>query len=103
MTKNLGIGIIGLQSTQQGDEGLLLGRSAGVGGFALGIETSLIANANRVGVVVEGMGSNHLLGAALVDFAILRDVVMVASGLVTSSLVTGFEVFGREVASDASG
>jgi hypothetical protein len=49
------------------------------------------------------MGSNHLLGAALVEFAILRDVVMVAGGLETSSLVTGFEVFRSEVASDASG
>ena len=103
MTKNLGIGIVGLQSTQQGDEGLLLGRSTSVSSFALGIETSLIANANRVGVVAEGMGSNHILGAALVEFAILGDVIMVASGLETSSLVTGFEVFRSEVASDASG
>lgn len=103
MTKNLGIGVIGLQSTQQSDEGMLLGRSAGVVGLAIGIEASLIANANRVGVVATGMGSNHILGAALVEMAILGDVVMVAGGLVTSSLVTGFEVFGREVASDASG
>ena len=103
MTKDLGIGIIGLQSTQQGDEGMLLGRGACVGSFAIGIETSLIANANTVGVVATGMGSNHILGAALVEMAILGDVVMVAGGLVTSSLVTGFEVFRREVASDASG
>ena len=103
MAKNLGIGVIGLQSTQQGDEGMLLGRSAGVVGLAIGIEASLIANTNRVGVVAAGMGSNHILGAALVEMAILGDVVMVAGGLVTSSLVTGFEVFGREVASDASG
>ena len=103
MAKNLGIGVIGLQSTQQGDEGLLLGRSTGVVGLALGIETSLIANANRVGVVAEGMSSNHILGAAFMEFAILRDVIMVAGGLETSSLVTGFEVFRREFASDASG
>jgi hypothetical protein len=49
------------------------------------------------------MGSNHLFGATLVQLAILGDVVVVASGLVTSSLVTGFEVFRREVAGDASG
>ena len=103
MTKDLGIGVIGLQSTKQGDEGMLLGRGAGVVGLTIGIETSLIANANRVGVVATGMGSNHILGAALVEMAILGDVVMVAGGLVTSSLVTGFEVFRREVASDASG
>ena len=103
MAKNLGIGVIGLQSTQQGDEGMLLGRSAGVVGLTIGIETSLIANANRVGVVATGMGSNHIFGAALMEFAILGDVVMIAGGLVTSSLVTGFEVFRREVAGDASG
>ena len=103
MTKDPGIGVIGLQSTKQGDKRLLLGRSASVRFLALGIETSLVTNTNRVGVVATGMGSNHILGAALVEFAILGDVVMVADGLVTSSLVTGFEVFGREVASDASG
>ena len=103
MTKNLGIGVISLQSTKQSDEGMLLGRSAGVVGLAISIKTSLIANANRVGVVATGMGSNHILGAALVEMAILGDVVMVAGGLVTSSLVTGFEVFRREVAGDASG
>ena len=103
MAKNLGIGVIGLQSPKQGNEGMLLGRGTGVAGFALGIETSLIANANRVGVVATGMGSNHILRAALVEDAILGDVIMVAGGLVTSSLVTGFEVFRREVASDASG
>ena len=103
MAKDLGIGVIGLQSSKQGDEGMLLGRGAGVVGFAIGIEASLIANANRMGVIATGMGSNHILGAALVEFAILGDVVMVAGGLVTSSLVTGFEVFRREVAGDASG
>ena len=103
MAKDLGIGVIGLQGTKQSDEGMLLGRGAGVVGFTVGIEASLIANANRVGVVAEGMGSNHILGAALVEFAILRDVIMVASGLETSSLVTGIEVFRREVAGDASG
>ena len=103
MAKNLGIGVIGLQSSKQGGEGMLLGRGAGVAGLAVGIEASLIANANTMGVVATGVGSNHILGTALVELAILGDVVMVAGGLVTSSLVTGFEVFGREVASDASG
>ena len=103
MTKDLGVGVIGLQSSKQGDESMLLGRGAGVADLAVGIEASLLANANRVGVVATGMGSNHLLGATLVKFAILGDVVVVAGGLVTSSLVTGFEVFGGEVAGDASG
>ena len=44
-----------------------------------------------------GMGANHLLGTAWVDFAILGDVVVITSGLETSSLMTGFEVFDREI------
>lgn len=44
-----------------------------------------------------GMGADHLLGTARVDFAILGDVVVVTGGLETSSLVTGFEVFDREI------
>ena len=39
MTKDLGIGVIDLQSSKQGDEGMLLGRGAGVVGLAIGIET----------------------------------------------------------------
>ena len=44
-----------------------------------------------------GMGTDHLLGTAWVDFTILGDVVVVTGGLETSSLVTGFEVFYREI------
>ena len=44
-----------------------------------------------------GMSADHLLGTAWVDFAILGDVVVITGGLETSSLVTGFEVFDREI------
>ena len=43
------------------------------------------------------MSADHLLGTARVDFAILGDVVVITGGLETSSLVTGFEVFDREI------
>ena len=36
-------------------------------------------------------------GAGFVDFAILGDVVVITGGLETSSLMTGFEVFDREI------
>ena len=45
-----------------------------------------------------GMGTDHLLGTARVDFAILGDVVVITGGLKTTSLMTGFEVFDREIA-----
>ena len=44
-----------------------------------------------------GMSADHLLGTAWVDFAILGDVVVITDGLETSSLMTGFEVFYREI------
>ena len=44
-----------------------------------------------------GMGTDHLLGTAWVDFAVLGDVVVITGGLETSSLMTGFEVFDREI------
>ena len=45
-----------------------------------------------------GMGTDHLLGTAWVDFAILGDVVVITDGFEASSLMTGFEVFYREIA-----
>ena len=44
-----------------------------------------------------GMGTDHLLGTAWIDFAILGDVVVITDGLETSSLMTGFEVFNCEI------
>ena len=80
MTKDLGIGVVGLQGAKKRDEGLLLGRGAGVGRLAIGIEASLITNAYTVGVVTTGVGSYHVLRTALVQVTVLGDVVVVAGG-----------------------
>ena len=48
-----------------------------------------------------GMSTDHLLGTAWIDFTILGDVVVVTGGLETSSLMTGFEVFDREISVDS--
>ena len=103
MAKDLGIGIVNLQGAEQCHEGVLLGRGTGVGGLAIGIETSLIADADTVGVVATGVGTNHLLGAALVQLAVLGDVVMVARGLKAPTLVACLEVLGRKVLGDFRG
>ena len=50
-----------------------------------------------------GMGTDHLLGTAWIDFAIFGDVVVVADGLETTRLMTGFKVFYREIAVDSGG
>ena len=103
MTKDLGIGVVGLQGAKKRDEGLLLGRGAGVGRLAIGIEASLITNAYTVGVVTTGVGSYHVLRAALMQVPVLGDVVVVAGGGEAPGLVTGLEGFGGEVARDARG
>ena len=103
MTKDLGIGIVDLQGSKQRDEGMLLGRGAGVVGLAIGIEATLIADADGMGVITTGMGTDHLLGAALVQLAVLGDVVMVARGLKTPTLVACLEVLGGKVLGDFRG
>ena len=103
MAKDAGIGVVDLQSTKQGDEGSFLGRGSGVVGLAIGIETTLIADANTMGVIATGVGTNHLLGAALVQLAVLGDVIVVARGLKTPTLVAGLEVLGRKVLGDFRG
>ena len=49
---DLGIGIVLLQGAEQREEGLLLGRGAGVGSAATFVEASLVADADGVGIVV---------------------------------------------------
>ena len=75
----------------------LLGEGTGVGRFAVGIESALIADGDAVGVVVTGVGADLSLWAARVEGTILGDVVVIADGFETSGEVTGFQVFYREV------
>ena len=69
----------------------------GVGRFAVGIKSALIADGDAVGVVVSGVSANLSLRAARVEGTILGDVVVVADAFETSGEVTGFQVFYREV------
>ena len=100
---DLGIGIVCAEALQQLYHRALLGLGAGVGGMAVAVEAALVADADAVGVVAEGVGARRLLGTAGKDFAVLRDVVVVADGLEPPRLVAGFEVFYREVPGDSRG
>ena len=84
---DLGIGIILLQRTEQREEGLFLSRGTGIGSLAMGIETSLVADADGVGVVVAGMGANHLFGTNEVQLSVAGDVVVVATALPAAGLM----------------
>ena len=92
MAEDLGIGVVVAQGAQQVDERGLLGSRAGVGGLAVFIEASLVADADGVGVVAAGVGACHLLGSHGVGGTVLGDVPVVAATLVASGLVAGFQV-----------
>ena len=75
----------------------LLCEGTGVGRFAIGIESALIADGDAVGVVVSGVSSDLSLRAARVEGTILGDVVVVADGFETSCEVAGFQGLDCEV------
>ena len=103
VTDDFGIRIVKAEAFQKFYHATLLGFCTGIGRSAGGIQTAFVTNADAVGVVMLGVGTNHLLGTARVDFSILGDVVVVADGAETTSLVTDFKVFNREIAAGSGG
>lgn len=73
---------------------LLLG-CPGIGRTTLGVETSLIADANAVLVVVLGMGAGEIFMTRLVHLTITGDVIVVG-GEAETGLVAGNEVSDRK-------
>ena len=58
------------------------------------VEASLVTDADGVGIVVAGVGTDHLFGTAEVELAITGDVVVVAAAVPafgTVHLVEQFE------------
>ena len=94
---NLGIGIVLLQGAEQREEGLLLGRGAGVGGAAFLVETALVTDADGMGIVVAGVGTDHLLGTAEMQLSVAGDVVVIAAALPAACLVHLVEHPQRQV------
>ena len=97
MTEDGGIGIVEAEALEEFFHRYLLGEGTGVGWFAVGIESALIADADAVSVVVSGVGADLSLWAARVEGTILGDVVVVADGFETSCEVAGFQGFDCEV------
>ncbi len=95
MTEDGGVGIVGLQGTKEGDEGGLLFLGAGVGFTALGVDASLIADADAVLVVMAGMGAREVFMTGLEHLTITGDVIVVG-GEAEAGLVAGDELGDRE-------
>ena len=97
MSDNLCIRIVLFQRDEQCVESELLGRCPGVGGAALLIETALVADADGVGIIMPGVGADHLLGMAEVELAVAGDVVVVAAALPAFGFVHLVEPFHGDV------
>lgn len=66
------------QLSQEGEERCFLRRCAGVGGSALGIQSSFVADADGVAVVSSAVRPRFFQRAAAVDFAVEGQVEVVA-------------------------
>ena len=97
MAEDFCIRVVEAEAAEEFLHRYLLCEGTGVGWFAVGIESALIADGDAVGVVVSGVGADLSLWAARVEGTILGDVVVVADGFETSCEVAGFQVFYREV------
>jgi len=92
VAEDLSIGIVGLQGAEKGDEGMLLGRGAGVGRGAVLVKTALVADTDAVRIILwADVSTNHLFGAADVQLTVAGDVVVVTAALPAFSLMTGIQ------------
>ena len=97
MADNLSIGIVLFQRDKQRVESELLGWCPGVGGAALLIETALVADADGVGVIMPGVGADHLFRTTEVQLSVAGDVVMVAAALPAFGFVHLVELLHGDV------
>ena len=103
MAHDFGIGVVDLQRAEQGDECCTLSRGTGIGRATTVIETALVTDTNGVGIVMPGMGSDHLFGAADVELAITGDVVVVATAVPAFGTVHLVEQLERQMLVRAGG
>ena len=71
-------GVTPVQVLKQLSHGSLLRRGARVIGLTADVEPALVADAYRVGVVVQAVGTDHVLRTTLFDLSVTTDNVVVA-------------------------
>ena len=96
MTYDQGFRIAPVQIFEQQSECSLLRCGTRVGGLTADIEPALIADANRVGVVVLAVGTDHVLRTAWLYLSVTTDNVVVADAELKAPLaVPGIYLSGR--------
>ena len=78
VAEDAGFGMGFLQTAEQAQQGAFLAGCAGVGGVAVLVEASFVADAERMLVVAQGVGTDQLFVSRLVGLAVAGDVVVVA-------------------------
>jgi hypothetical protein len=86
VTYDHGTGIAPVKFFEQSSHSGLLRLGARVGGLTSYVEPALVADAYRVGVVVQAVGSDHVLRTAWLDLSVTTDHVVVADAEVKPSL-----------------
>ena len=81
---NHGAGVTPVEIFEQLSHGSLLFSSTRVGGLAADVEPALVADADRVGVVVLAVGTNHPFRSSGLDRSVTTDDVVVADAEVES-------------------
>lgn len=77
MTQDLGFRIVGTETLQKLSHRSLLGWRAGVGRMTIGIQTTLVTDADTAGVVMTGMCTRLRLRTARINHSVLRDVIVI--------------------------
>ena len=96
MPYNQGAGVTAVQVQKEGPERCLLFSRAGVGGLTAGIESAFVADANRMGIVVQAVGADHPFRTAWLYLSVTTNHVVVADAEVETPLtVPGVNLSGR--------
>ena len=77
MTQDLGFRIVGTETLQKLSHRRLLRWRTGVGRTGFGIQTTLVTDADAVGIVMTGMSSRLRLRTARINHSVLRDVIVI--------------------------
>ena len=86
MPDNQGAGVTLVQIFEQSPHGSLLFCRARIGGLTADVETALVADADRMGVVVQAVGADHPFRATWLNRSVTTDHVVVADTEVETSL-----------------
>ena len=78
MTDDQGAGVTLVEFLDQSSHRLLLLSRARVGGLTADVQPALIADADRMGIVVQAVGTHHPFRTAWLNRSVTTDHVMVA-------------------------